>query len=186
MSGLYIPMNRRDLLFVDCETSGLEPTVQEILELAAVRVTHDFSREVGSFERKCRMQHPELAESKALEINRYSAEEWKYADPILLALVDYTDLVGDNECIVVGQNPSFDVGFLKEAFKREGIPYPNTKYLLDTASIAWSLCVRGHIDRINLETICKAYDIPNDGSHRAMADVRRTMAAYRHLLGLAA
>lgn len=184
MSGSLIPMNRRDLLFVDIETSGLDPHAHEIIELAAVRVTHDFALELGSVDRKCRMQHPEKAEAKALEINRYSAEEWKNADSILLALLDLDELIGDGECLIVGHNVHFDWDFTKEAHRREKLAIPRTKYLIDTAVLAFPLCVRGIIDRISLEVVCKAYGIENAGSHRAMTDVRRTMLAYQKLLGM--
>jgi DNA polymerase III epsilon subunit-like protein len=179
------PMNQKDLLFVDVETSGLDPSVHEILELAAVRTTHDLRREVGVVHLKTRMTRPAAAAPEALSVNGYDERAWADAVPIRLALLEFSKLLGaDYEIVWVGHNPHFDKGFIDAAARAESIVLPRTKYLVDTMSIAWPLCVRGMLERVNLESLCSRYNISNAGAHGALPDVRRTMAVYRKLLGL--
>jgi len=184
MTEPFVPMNLRDLVFVDLETTGLDCDVHEILEIAAVRTTHGAERVVASFEHRVTPERIDVAEASALAINGYNPTEWLDAVACRVALVDWCQILGrDEECIVVGHNPAFDQGFLRVGAKRLGIALPRAKYLIDTASMAWPLCSAGSIDRLGLDRLCQLYKIPNDGAHRAMTDVRRCIAVYRALLG---
>lgn len=179
-----IPYNQRDLVFFDIESSGLSAEKHEILDLAAVRIRPDFSRQTHVMSRRVRMLRPEDAEPKALEVNGYNARDWADAVHVRVALVEFASVI-DPDVMLVGHNAArFDWPFIVEAFRREQLALPDMKYCLDTASMAWPLVVRGHLDKINLETLCARYGVSNYGQHRAMADVRRTVAVYCKLLGL--
>lgn len=181
----FVPPNLRPLVFFDLETSGLDSERHDILDFAAVRTSPDTWTAIASFEHKCELVRPETAEPGALAVNGYSPAAWIDAEPVRVALIDFVTILGrDEECAVVAHNPTFDVGFVRAAARREGIVLPGWKYTIDTASMAWPLCVRGAIDRIGLERLCQLYGISNDGAHRAMADVRRMIAVYRALLGM--
>jgi DNA polymerase-3 subunit epsilon len=181
----YVPMTTRDLLVVDIETSGLDPFTHEIIELAAVRLSPQMREEKMVLEHKIKMTRPEVAEAKALEVNRYTPAEWQNAAPLRVALVSLVQVMaGPLEPIVVGHNPTFDLMFLRVAFWRERLQMPDVRYTIDTATLAWPLCSAGKLARISLESICAAYGVANDGSHRAMADVRRTIAVYKKMMGI--
>lgn len=181
----FVPLNQRDLVFLDLETSGLDPDDHEIIEFAAVRLRPDLTVERSALEHRCVMRHPERAEPKALQVNRYSDAEWIDAVDVRVALIDFAKMLGaDGETILVGVNPSFDWSFVFAAAKRERIVIPRTKYLIDIASIAFPLLVRGIVEKLGMETLCLRYGITNRGSHRAMADVRRSIDLYRALLGM--
>lgn len=182
VSDYTIPMVSRDLVFLDLETSALEPDVGEILDFAAVRMSADLQTEKGRVEVQCILRWPERAEATALAINGYTPAAWRHAQPVRLALVEFSALV-DETCMMVGQNPSFDWGFLRVEYKRQGLEMPKTKYLLDTAAMAWPLVIAGHLDRISLETLCKRYGVTDGGAHRAMPDVIRTIKVYAKMTG---
>lgn len=186
-SNVRTPMAARDLLFFDIETSGLDSDRHEILNLAAVRVSPDFSRVIGRMDRLCRLERPHDAETEALAKNGYNAPEWREALPVRVALVEFGELMKPiDDVLIVGHNAArFDWPFIREGFKREKLALPDVKYVLDTASIAWPLVTRGIVDSISLATLCTAYGISNVGAHRAMADVRRTMRVYCKLCGMA-
>jgi DNA polymerase III epsilon subunit-like protein len=135
-------------------------------------------------DRKCILTRPEVAEAKALEVNRYNAAEWRDATPIRVALVDFAPLC-DKEVILVGHNAHFDWAFLRRAYQCARLTFPSVKYVIDTVSIVFPLVMRGDLHKLSLETVCARYRIPNDGQHRAMADVRRLAKAYAALLGMA-
>lgn len=184
MSDYSIPTHARDVVFFDTETSSLDPYTGEILEIAALRMAANLQYEKARLEMKCVMTRPESAEPRALEVNRYSAAEWKRdAKPIRVALVDFAPLV-DADVILVGHNPHFDWAFMREAYRREGLVFPSVKYVIDTVSIVFPLVMRGDLAKLSLESVCARYHIPNDGAHRAMADVRRLAMAYAALLGM--
>jgi DNA polymerase III alpha subunit (gram-positive type) len=187
MSGGFnytIPMRSRDLVFVDCETTGLDHHVHEIIEWAAIRMSPDLQIERGRVDMRCVMQWPERAEKEALEINGYSREAWFDAKPIRLMLFEHGKLIEDGEALTVGHNARFDLDFLEEAYRRESMTMPRMKYVLDTASMAWPLVVHGHLEWLRLETMCSKYGVTNDGKHRALADVMRMIRVYAKLVGV--
>jgi DNA polymerase III epsilon subunit-like protein len=176
-------VNTHDFLVVDTETSGTDILRHEILEIAAVRFAPDLTTEKAILHRKCRMMHIELADPEALKINRYSPEAWAKAFPIRVALVDFATVAGGDPAIWVGHNPSFDEAFLKVAFAREQLAFPRFRYLWDTLSMAAPLYLRGDLDKMGLDHLCSKYGISNEGKHTAMADVRRTVALLKKLVG---
>lgn len=179
----YRPLVTRDLLFVDLETGGTDPDFHEICELAAVRCTADMKTEISVVERRVKITRPERMDPKAAEVNGYSVEAWRDAVSLRVAVCEL-NAIADEHVLIVGQNPIFDLNFLRVAFKSEGLKPLDPRYVIDTASMAWPLCHRGIIERISLEVICARFGIPNTGSHRALTDVRRTMHAYARMLGI--
>lgn len=179
----YIPARSRDLVFIDFETSGLDPRQHEIIEAAAVRTDANCTIEKGSFELRCHMKHPERASPEALKVNGYNEKDWRDAVDIRVVCAALVQLLGGyEETMWIGQNPHFDKSHADETFIREKIEMPNIKYLLDLASMAWPLCVAGKLERIGLDAQCAYYNVSNEGSHRAMADVRRSIEVYRRMV----
>jgi DNA polymerase-3 subunit epsilon len=188
MSGPPFPNRRRDLVFCDLETSGLDSTKHEILELAAVRTNWDASKVILQTERKCTLTNPEAADPDALKVNGYSAAAWAKAVPIRVALCDLIELAGPlpgNEelPIFVAYGAGFDMGFLAEAYRRAALAPPRFKYQVDMLSVCWPLCVKGHLEQMSLAHVCAKYGVSNDGKHEAMADTRRLIAVYRAVMG---
>jgi DNA polymerase III epsilon subunit-like protein len=177
-----IPFTHRDVVFVDLETSGTDPSVHEIVEIAAIRLTADLQTEKARLEKKITMRHPERAEAKALQVNGYTPQEWRHAVPVRVACVDFAAMV-DDDCIWVGHHPQFDEIFLRAAYLAEGLILPSFKTTIDTISIAWPLVLAGYLERVQLESMCTKYGISNAGAHRALADVQRTVRLYAKLLG---
>jgi len=177
-----IPLVHRDLVFVDLETSGLNPSEHEILEVAALRMSADLQVEKARLEKKITMRYPERAEAKALATNGYTLHGWRQSVPVRVACVDFAKMV-DDDCIWVGHHPSFDESFLRVAYLAEGLILPSFKAMLDTISIGWPLVMAGHFERLQLDNLCTKYGISNEGKHRAMADVQRTVRLYAKLLG---
>jgi DNA polymerase III epsilon subunit-like protein len=178
-------MTSKPLVFLDSETSTDSWRTGDILELAAIRTTPQLVEQ----RRLSRRTHisPERAgqaEAKALEVNGYDAKVWaREAVHVRVALVEFAELLGDGDVLIVGQNTQFDWAFLSDAYARQGMAIPKTKYLLDLASMTWPLVVHGHLERIALEHVCERYGISNDGAHRAIVDVERTVRAYAKVLG---
>lgn len=87
------------------------------------------------------------------------------------------EFVGNS--VIVGHNVRFDLSFLNEAFRREGWP-PFENRVVDTCRLARRL-IRDEVQNCKLGTLAQHFRLPNQPTHRALADVRAT-ADLLHLL----
>lgn len=173
----------QDLLFVDTETTGLDPTKHELLEVAAIRTSPDGGTILQTYEAKLFPLHLETAEAKALEINKYSAAEWtveKCMKPEIV--VDNLQRMAGNT-VLVGQNVSFDEGFLSPLFTRLGMKPPWGYHKIDTVSLAWPLYFNNaELPGLSLEKLCKFLGVEAMPTHRAAADVEACRQVYLKLM----
>lgn len=181
---LYHHTRCRPLGFVDVETTGIDPHVHALIEVAVLRVDADTLAVLDRFESKVRPPEDARVEPEAARINGYSRKAWADAPGAAEVLPKVANALWG--CIIAGHNPAFDWAFLTAAFRRLTLPPPEVDYhLVDTASLAWPLLRKGRIHSLSLKDLCAYFKVPNDGAHRAMADVERTFAVYRHLLEVA-
>ena len=122
-----------------------------------------------------------VVDAQAARLNGYTRKAWADAPEASEVLPKVAEAL--RGCIVAGHNPAFDWAFLTAAFRRAGLPPPDVDYhLVDTASLAWPLLRKGKIPSLSLKDLCAHFKVPKEGAHRAMADVERAFAVYRHLL----
>ena len=76
------------------------------------------------------------------------------------------------DCVLVGHNLPFDVSFLDAALVANDHP-PLDQPRVDTLVLARRL-LRGHVPNFKLGTLAAALELPNQPSHRALADVLAT------------
>jgi len=166
------------ITFLDIETTGLDPIQQEIIEVGFVR--HNPDGTVLEWESKFKPQRMETAEPKALEINGYSEEAWKDA-PLFN---EHARLVADalSNCLIVGHNVSFDIGFILEAMKRTGVRHRISYHKIDTVTLAYEHLAPCGLHSLSLANVCNFLGISNDGAHTAMDDAKRCQEVYFKLL----
>jgi DNA polymerase-3 subunit epsilon len=172
----------QDLLFVDTETTGLDATKHELLEVAAIRCSPDGSNIISMYEAKLKPLHLESAEPKALEINKYSAAEWtddKCVKPEIV--VDNLQKMAGNT-VLVGHNVSFDEGFLTPMFTRLGMKAPWGYHKVDTVALAWPLFLYTDADGVSLEKVCRFLGVERAQAHRALADASACRDIYLKLM----
>lgn len=165
----FIPVSRKPFVWLDTETTGLDPDKNEVLSIAIVRPKDDGSEIV--YERKLKMERPENAHPKALEVNGYTDEAWADAMPQEACWREIADLQLLSECIVAGQNVRFDAGFLNASFKRHGINYRMDYHLYDTVTVAL-LVLKPYVSSVSLASTAVALGIPVVEAHTALGDVR--------------
>ena len=183
------------LAFIDTETTGLDPINNEIIEIAIKIIdtkkvdwgmredwqTDEYGEFVvydmqGStmpteyeFEGKFKIRCMETASPKALEINGYNEDEWQdaysWSKPACERLIKR--LKG---CVIVGHNVQFDINFIREECRRQGVWCPRFA-TLDTKGMARFLWE--DFESVSMDNIRK--ELPEhfvtEGSHRAMKDV---------------
>lgn len=179
MSYPPLPLRQRPFAWCDTETTGLDPDLNEILDIAIVRVHPNGTEEV--FEAKVKMEHPESAHPKALEVNGYTEEKWAGARTAAEVFGEIHNRGLLRDCILAGQNVGFDAAFINTTFKRLGIKTRVDYHLFDTVTLALEHLLPYLDASVSLVPVCVALGIPTEGAHGAMADCRMAMAVHQKL-----
>lgn len=170
------------ILWIDCETGGLEPRHHEILTIAGI-IEID-RRQVDEFHYKLRPNFPERLEESALKCNGLTREQvMKFDDPfeVFEKLKEKFSKYGlrREKLIVAGHNvAAFDRKFLNELFVYHGcetLHYYLDYHSLDTMSVAAWLRYVGKlkIKTLKLGALCEHFEIPLK-AHDALEDIRAT------------
>lgn len=163
----FTPIEDRDLIFVDTETTGLEPRVHEIIEVAIIRVNLKEGIRI-TYETKIKPQHIETAHPRALEVNGYTAEKWveaPYLGEIAGALVPLLQ-----NGMVVGHNVGFDLDMLNGNLKEIGVDARLSYHKLDTITLAYEHLVPLGLQSLSLDNIREFLGWSKEGAHTAMKD----------------
>jgi len=171
--------------FLDCEFGGLDPERHDITEVAVI-VTDYRLAELASAEWRI-LARPERVTAEAAEMSGYGPERWVDAVPLRRALGELVALLPAGKTVVpAGQNVRMDVAFLERGFKSCELPYPFDYHVIDLATLfyAWSLVVGEPVVALSLrQAAITAGLIEGPVPHRAMADARLTLDAFRHYVG---
>ncbi|MCX6751636.1 MAG: 3'-5' exonuclease [Candidatus Nomurabacteria bacterium] len=175
-------MRKHNLAFIDIETTGLDIIKHEIIEIGVV-ITTPKLRVIEKFELKIRPKHIENAELISLKITHYNKKDWQEAFSLEEAIQIFSKKVKD--CIMVGQNVSFDSGFLEYNFAKLKIKNTMHYYKLDTISIAWAKFHKTRsFEHFSLREMCKLFNIINEHPHSALSDAYATYELYKKLMKL--
>ncbi len=177
------------LAFIDIETTGLDVTRHEIIEIGVVLVDASLQNQdtytiLDTFHFKIRPMHITQADPQALRINHYDPSQWQEAITLQEALVQLSEKT--KGAVMVGHHVAFDLMFLDRAFKETGVANMMHYHVLDTVSLAYSKLpeYREDISRYGLQYLCDHFKIKNKESHTARADAYATFELYKKLLAL--
>ncbi|HBL18548.1 MAG TPA: hypothetical protein DD417_17765 [Elusimicrobia bacterium] len=182
------------LFFADTETTGLDPAQHEIFQLAfLVEIDGKVVEEKTIL---FRPERPETISADALRITRKTKEELLSYPPkrqgyesLIAALDRWVDRYDkDDKLFWVGQNPRFDMDFLRVFFQELEDPYFGSWWHhvpADLIALAMIMRLRRHIDPpdFKLESLAQACGVPLI-PHDALADVRATHSIWKKLLAL--
>ncbi len=171
--------------FLDCEFGGLDPELHDITEVAIV-VTDYRLTELTSAEWKIAAR-PDRISAEAAAISGYDAEAWRDAPHVRQVLTEISALLpGDKTVVPAGQNVRMDVQFLERAFRNCEIDYPFDYHVIDLATLfySWSLVAGEPVAALSLrQAAITAGLLEGSVPHRAMADARLTLEAFRYFIG---
>lgn len=177
----------------DTETSGLHPSVHQVLTLDA-RVVEwaaaGWELTGKPFHGKVAFMDECEVDARALKVNRIDRNAWE-GEKEILVLREFIrwarEEMGDTYSLGMGFNVSFDIGFLKAAFAR----HPSLKYTdalshrgLDVMQMALWARVIGVVPEtkdMKLTTLCDAMKIDTSGAHDSAVDVRLTFDLFKAL-----
>ncbi len=188
------------LVFLDTETSGLNPDTHRILEIAFRIIDSQSGKHVVNYD--AIIDQPSevwaAADPDSIEVNGFSREQTRegklekvVADDIVQTLNKAG--LGEKEGVFICQNPSFDRAFFCQlidanAQQEFGWPY----HWLDLASMFWAIRMiqdKKSAQQVKEEGLSKNhiamhYGLPPEASpHRAMNGVNHLIQCYEAIFG---
>jgi oligoribonuclease len=185
-------------IFLDTETTGLDPYIHSILEIAFIVVDLGKGEKVSSFE----------------SLIRVSMDEWKDSDPKSLEYVGlhFEDLasgvqirqvqekieniliqlkVDRKNAVFICQNPSFDRPFFSKIippYRQEELSLPY--HWLDLASMYWAVYKskqmrdKKTVFSLSKDSIAQEFGLPpEEKPHRAMNGAKHLLLCYEKIVG---
>jgi DNA polymerase III alpha subunit (gram-positive type) len=159
------------LAFLDTETTGLNPLVNGVVEVAVIRVQPD-----GTEERFHSFVRP-------LDAETYLA--WAPPAHIAEAVRSRQARIGDappikdiaeellaflSGCILVGQNIGFDEVMLNGSLFREGITQRVPYHKIDTKTLAFEHLFPEGLEKASMDPMREMLGLSKEGAHTAMKD----------------
>lgn len=165
----------REGIFVclDCESTGLDPEKDRIIEIGAARFT--FDQILKQFES---LVDPEC------EIPQVSQDIHKISSEMLQGKPKIRDILPEllkitESHILVGHGIGFDIALIAAEAKRHQIPTHIEKQIfIDTLRMAR---LYGESPTNSLQKLREHFNIQPEGAHRAMSDVIVNIEVFKHL-----
>ena len=164
-------MEHQNYTVIDLETSGLDPEINEILELGAIRIRNGICTEQFS----AFIQNSYPIPKEVIQLTGLN-ETLLHQQGIYLAqaLSDLFTFLGTD--LLIGHNISFDLSFLRRACQKCRCAMP-TNRSIDTLDLARKQ-LRG-IPNYKLETIAKYFSLNATKFHRVLPDCYTTHLIYQ-------
>lgn len=189
-----------NILFLDVETTGLDPNKHSIIQIAAEY--HVNGKLVTAFNKKFCTKDSTTIDLGALRVNNNNLSTIKKLrsqtteDPEQMAVTDFVNFIlslnNKEQIIIAGENVNFDINFINALFNKyniEGFEAVFSHRVIDTATIALFLKDVGllKIDKLGLSNVAKALGLTTDSSklHDAEYDVQLTAQVYYAMAVLA-
>lgn len=172
-----------DLVFVDVETTGLDPREDEIIEIALIRVDARTFEEKGRLAEKIRPRGP--VPEEVARLNGYGAEKWSNAREANVFLAkDFRDEIRRllNGARWAGSSPNFDREFLSWALGLDLRLLLATHRTIDVSGMVEPLVAAGLMERSGLDAIVEFFGIDASRRHTAEGDAEIALEAYKRIL----
>lgn len=170
-----IRLNDADYVIFDLETTGLSARYDRIIEFGATKYTHGQEYDKRDFFINPNRKLRDLIMKKT-NITQEMVDGGK---PIKEALQEILDYFGD--AVIIDHNAGFDIGFLNEALKNNGLPQIKNS-IIDT--LPWSRYMFPKQRSHTLEAVARTLGIEYDETkvHRAIYDAEVLEAVYMAML----
>jgi len=166
--GKYNGLIDDNLVIFDLETTGLSSLTCEIIEFGAVKVMN--GEIVDRFSSFVKPDNPISAE--ITELTSITNDDVKDARKINEILPEFLEFCGKS--LLIAHNADFDVGFVRAAAKKLGIPFDSP--YLDTVGL--SRYLNTDLKSHKLDVLAKYYDLGHFNHHRAVDDAEMLTQIY--------
>lgn len=169
-----------NLAFGDIETTGLERSVHEIIEIGLLIVKQPGLEIIDTWETKVKPLHLKTASAQALEITKFNQKHWQKAIHPKKALEIFAKKTKNT--VFVGHNPAFDRAFLEDYADKWEVELDIHYHMLDTVTIAYIKLKDQPIKNFKLSEIAKFLGIDQKKAHTALDDTKTTYEIFKRLL----
>jgi DNA polymerase III epsilon subunit family exonuclease len=164
------PLNGTIFAVVDVETTGLKPeSGDRVCELGAIKFTLEGER--GRFSTLVNPERPMPPEVQ--KVHGISDEMVRPAPAFGRVAGAFERFMAG--CVLVAQNASFDLKFLRAELQRVG-RRPAFDVVVDTIALVKSY---RSLEQYNLDRLAEHYGIPTGTRHRSVEDCAITMEVFR-------
>jgi DNA polymerase III epsilon subunit-like protein len=181
------------MLIVDCEMTGLDPTLHSIVSAGAI----DFDQPERQLYEECRMWDGAHIEDGALEVNGYTRKQitdsTKQTEGELVhKFITFAEGMADTT--IAGQNVFTDLYFLQAAAQRAGhTAWPFAHRILDIHTMCWTHMVKRGLtppidpekkhSKLNLDAVLTYCGIPEEPKpHNALTGAKCNAEVISRLL----
>lgn len=166
-------IEKQKFICIDCETTGLDPQQDRIIEVAVMCFdAHTIYEQMET------LVNPECPiPETSIAIHHITPDMVQDKPTIDQVLSDILKMIGNH--IIIGHGVGFDIDILAIAAERHSIPCTlRQNRFLDTLRMAR---LYGGCPVNSLEHLRKHFNIPLEGAHRAMSDVIVNREVFKHL-----
>lgn len=166
-------LNKEVFVCLDCETTGLDPKVDKVIEVAVIKFT--LEEVIEKYET---LIDPGCLIPESSTKIHHITDEMVKGMPTLNEVVPYLlQFIGKTP--LVGHGIKFDVELIALAAEAASIPTTiRFNKQIDTLRLAR---LYGESPINSLEVLRKHFNVPEEGAHRAMNDVVVNAEVFRHL-----
>ena len=174
LDDLGTPLRDVTFVVVDLETTGGKPVDAGITEIGAVKVRG--GEVLGEFQT---LVNPGVAIPPFIAALTGITDRMLAGAPsVTAATVSFWEFA--RGAVLVAHNAPYDMGFLRGACEKTGIPWPSPR-VADTARLARRALTRDEVRNCKLETLAVHFRSPTPPCHRALDDARATVAVLHGL-----
>lgn len=161
-----------DYIALDLETTGLDPSYNNIIEIAAVKVSN--GKIIDRFETLVKPPY---------EIDEFITELTGITNDMLIDAPHLSDIMPSflefvGSSVIVGHNVNFDINFIYDSLERfDGSNFSNN--FIDTMRLSRRLFK--DFENHKLTTLVKNFGISNQPTHRALTDCIATYECYEYM-----
>jgi len=165
-----------EVVCFDCETTGLNPKVDDIISIGAVKIKGNTIDLQNKFERFVKPKNADMV-SDAIKIHHIREVDLVNAEDIDDVIKEFLDFIGNRP--LVGYYLSFDIAMVNKYIKPKiGVKLPNLQN--EVSSIYYDKVSKYHSVDIDLKfkTIMDNLDLPFMKAHDATNDAIMTALIY--------
>lgn len=172
--------SERPIAIVDLETTGLDASLHEILDLAVLVVDQDSLKVQDRYSARIKPRNIKKAAKRALAVVGYSPSLWRTSVELSAALEILSEKA--KSAILCSHNMYLARSFLDAAFKRCGVEDSTSYHHIDLMSFAWAKSEELGLRRLSMDALCNKLDIPSETEPRkASVGVKTQLAILRRL-----
>jgi DNA polymerase-3 subunit epsilon len=183
----------KKVLWFDCETTGLDPVKNDIIQLAGI-IEID-GKEVDEFDFKCQPFSYDNITLDALAKNKFSLEDIKGFEMPLKVKIDFVNIIGkycdkfdkNDKFYPAGYEVSFDINFISQWFQKCGDKFFGSwidrrrpldpRYLLSIMDYQGIISLPDY----KLETVANHFGIAIN-AHDAFSDIQATRYIFKKVI----